>query len=176
MHLAHMPTNHITDVIYLKTIESVPVTIDSNCPDLLQQVQLHAMPCHSNCPDRCTLSGQRQLVSHLYCIVLYCIVLSQGCRGEASAAKQAVKAWSRHTAPEDCDPLLTRFAWNLDRKGAHMLLIAAPTLTARSALRCCVILLHSWPAQLGKGALCEWPTSARMSLFSCLSQLVCYSG
>ncbi len=49
----------------------------------------------------------------------------QGCRGEASVVKQAVKAFSRHTAPEECDPLLTRFAWNLDQQGAHTLLIAA---------------------------------------------------
>lgn len=34
-----------------------------------------------------------------------------------SIARCAVKAWGKHAAPEECDPLLTRFAWNLDQRG-----------------------------------------------------------
>ena len=37
---------------------------------------------------------------------------------EPSIARRIVRRWGKHAAPEECDNLLTRFAWNLDQRGA----------------------------------------------------------
>ena len=57
--------------------------------------------------------------SNVWCVQAY--------SGEAATGRQATGASGRHAAPEDCDPLLTRFAWNLDQEGAQMQLWV-PTL------------------------------------------------
>ena len=41
----------------------------------------------------------------------------QACGEEPSIARRVVRAWGKHAAPEECDNLLTRFAWNLDQRG-----------------------------------------------------------
>ena len=48
---------------------------------------------------------------------MWCV---QAYNGGSSIAKRATMALGRHAAPEECDPLLTKFAWNLDQKGAQM--------------------------------------------------------